>query len=506
VGEPAPPFDALEDEPTGPIRGGMPVATPVPRATLEAAIGSRYEISREVARGGMGVIYCAYQRALDRQVAIKVVLPGASPDRFRREARLLARVRSPHTVAVHDYEVLADGSPMLVMEWVDGCDLLQAMQRSGGALDEAAALPLMRDVCLGMTAAAEHGIVHRDLKPTNILVDGSGRARVADFGLARGPAFDPSISFSGEVLGTPFYMAPEQWEDPQTTDTRSDVYSFGATFYHALTGTAPFLGRSPVAVLLAHKTEPLISPRARNPRLSDHTSDVLERCLAKAPADRFPSFDDLLRHLDTRPSGPVASAWNDDEDPALAAHVQRYAARRETYVLRLLTPAEVDEYHFPGQRVIRILRGDILEQAVEAIVSSDDGSLTMSDGVSRAIRDAAGPSVLVEARRYAPVRAGRAIVTSGGRLRPKYVFHGITLEFSRDPARRPSRDLISEIMASCFYHADSLYVETIAFPLLGTGTAGFAEDVCLDAMFHFLARTFQHRATGVREARVVLFP
>lgn len=97
------------------------------------------------------------------------------------------------------------------------------------------------------------------------------------------------------------------------------------------------------------------------------------------------------------------------------------------------------------------------------------------------------------------------MVTPGGQLKARYVFHGTTLEFSRDQAARPSRDLISEIMASCFWHADALYVERIAFPLLGTGSAGFAEDVCLDTMFRTLARAFRRGMTGVREATIVLF-
>jgi O-acetyl-ADP-ribose deacetylase (regulator of RNase III) len=104
------------------------------------------------------------------------------------------------------------------------------------------------------------------------------------------------------------------------------------------------------------------------------------------------------------------------------------------------------------------------------------------------------------------VRAGRAIVTSGGRLRQRYVIHGITLEFSRDRPTLPSRDLISEILASCVYQADSLYVERIAFPLLGTGTAGLPEAVCLDTSFRFLARLFARGLTGLKEARLVLFP
>jgi O-acetyl-ADP-ribose deacetylase (regulator of RNase III)/tRNA A-37 threonylcarbamoyl transferase component Bud32 len=486
---------------TEPLASPRPLLPSLPR--VGEALAERYEILEEIARGGMGVVFRARQRSLDRQVAIKAVLPGGSAERFLKEATLLARVQSPRVVAIHDFEVLKGGTPILVMEWIDGGDLLRAMKAHGGRLPERVALPLMVETAEGMQEAAEHHIVHRDLKPSNILLDRDGHVHVGDFGLARVSGASVTLSAPGDILGTPFYMAPEQWENPTALDSRADIYSFGATFYHALVGEPPFSGENPLKILFSHKTEPLVSPRARNPELSERTSEILERCLAKSAADRFSCFDELLRQLKAQ-AGDL-SPWDAEEDEALAEPLARYAARREVYVLRLLGPREVDSYAFPGGRTIRIVQGDIVDQSSEAIVSSDDGSLTMSAGVSKAIRDAAGPEIVQQARRYAPVRAGRAVVTPGGRLKARYVFHGTTLEFSRDHASRPSRDLISEIMASCFWHADALYVERIAFPLLGTGSAGFAEDVCLDTMFRFLARQFRRGATGVREATIVLW-
>ncbi len=492
----------MEQDPTSPGRVPPPRG-PLPPQVLEA-LRPRYEVQQEVARGGMGAVYRAIQKPLGRPVAIKVVLPGASPRRFLREAQILAGFSSPHVVTVHDFELLPDGTPVLVMEWIEGRSLAQLMRSSGGLLDERAALPLMRDTAAGMLAAAEQGVVHRDLKPSNILVDAQGRAKVADFGLARSARSEAGLSLAGELMGTPFYMAPEQWEDPRRVDTRTDVYSFGATWYHALTGRAPFEGQTPVAVLFSHKTEPLVSPRTRNPAVSERVSDLIERCLAKSPEDRFPGFAEVGRQLQA--GGDAPRPWDEgDDDPELATHMARYGSRREAYLLRLMTESEVDVYEFPGQRRLLLRRGDIVEQAVEAIVSSDDGSLTMSGGVSHRIRKAAGPLLVEQARRLAPVRAGRAIVTTGGQLRQRYVIHAITLEFSRDQALKPSRDLISELMSSCVYQADSHYVTTIAFPLLGTGTAGLPEDVCLDTMFRFLARLFTQRLTALREATIVLY-
>ncbi|HMF11631.1 MAG TPA: serine/threonine-protein kinase, partial [Gemmataceae bacterium] len=348
------------------------------------------------------------------------------------------------------------------------------------------------------------GIIHRDLKPSNLLIDTRGSARVADFGLARGPVSQFELYQSGLLMGTPHYMAPEQAEDPHGVDTRADIYSFGATFYHALTGKPPFEGESAFSILYKHKTEPLISPQARNPDLSTRTSELLERCLAKSPADRFFSFSEILALL--QPNASSSSPWSISDDVEFAAYWVPYQGRKEFYLQnRQAWNEDLDVYRFPRGQLLRILRGDIAKQRVDAIVNSDTCYFDMDGGVSAAIRAAAGEDTAVEAKLQAPARPGRAIVTSAGNLPARLVFHGVTVGWIDDVVVRPSRDLIIEIMASCFYHADTHNVRSIAFPLLGTGAQRFPRDVCLDTMFLFLTRMFLRGLTSVREARIVLF-
>jgi eukaryotic-like serine/threonine-protein kinase len=463
-----------------------------------------YRIESELGRGGMGVVYKAWHSELERFVAIKILLPGAPVDRFRREAKLLAKVNSPFVVTIHDFDVLPNGSPMLVMEWVKGTDLLDTIRSRGGPLTEEESLQWMRQTSEGMLAAADEGIIHRDFKPSNVLIDGKGLARVADFGLARGPKGLGDLTLIGGMMGTPLYVAPEQAEDPRLVDTRADIYSFGATFYHALTGVPPFSGETVFSILFKHKTEPLIPPKARNHALSERTSDFLERCLAKSPQDRFPSFAEILKQLRPPPDAPFA--WDASDDPELAPYLERYQTRREAYLsLFKNDTTEGDTYEFAQGRELRILSGNIVQQDVEAIVSSDDTSLSMGGGVSAWIRKAAGSVMVREAQRYVRVRPGRAVVTSGGRLVARFVFHGVTMGTMRGQFVRPSRDVISEILASCFYHADSLGIQSIAFPLLGTGSGGFSQAVCLDTTFRFLARMLLRGLTSVQAARIVIF-
>jgi O-acetyl-ADP-ribose deacetylase (regulator of RNase III) len=226
--------------------------------------------------------------------------------------------------------------------------------------------------------------------------------------------------------------------------------------------------------------------------------------MAKEAADRFSSFGEILKHL--QPSRDVASPWTSSEDRELAAYLARYRARREAYLAeRQVWNEDLDVYAFAHGRTLRIIRGDIVVQRVDAVVSSDTSYLKMEWGVSEAIRAAAGETVAEEAARQAPVRPGRAVVTSGGKLPARLVFHSATVGYVKDQIVRPSRDLITEIMSSCFYHADSHDVWSIAFPLLGTGAQRFPRDICLDTMFQFLARMFLRGLTSVREARIVLF-
>ena len=472
-------------------------------------LGGRYEVIEQVGQGGMGVVFKGRHTELDKLVALKLTLPGVSVERFKREAQLLARVSSPRVVAVHDFEPLPDGRHLLVMEWVDGPDLGTVLR--AGPLKEADALPVMRAVAQGMVAAADAGITHRDLKPSNILLDARG-ARVCDFGLATSADLTQVVlTASGGMMGTAYYMAPEQAESPRAADTRADIYGFGATFYHALCGVPPFDAESVFGVLFKHKTEPLVAPQARVPGLSDRTAAVLERCLAKNPADRFQSFADVLRHLQP---APAADVWADeDADPRLAGHLAWYEFRRPIYLTArdALRPADV--YEFPDGRSLMVVAGDITRQRAEALVSSDDDYLTMSGGVSESICYRAGGRFREDARRFAPVRQGRVLVTPAGKLEARFVFHAITIAY-RDPKalgqgygrpQYPTRDLIRELLHGCVDHADSLYVKSLALPLLGTGAGWLEADVCLDTTFRFWANTLLRGVTCLRDVRIVLF-
>jgi serine/threonine protein kinase len=477
---------------------------PDPAETDQAPVLSRYEILEEVGRGGMGVVYRGRHRLLDQQVAVKFCLPGREIERFQREAKLLSSIRSPHIVRVQDLDLLPDGRAMLVMEWVDGRDLGKLLKENKSPLPEALVLPWMLQVCQGMRAAASQSIVHRDLKPSNILIDRQDHAHVADFGLARSGRLEP-LSVSGGLMGTPHYMAPEQAEDPRGVDTRADVYSFGATFYHALTGQPPFEGETAFSILYKHKTQPLVSPRDRRPELSERTSDLIERCLAKAPADRFASFTELLAHL--QPAPAASSPWVISDDSELDAFQQRYRARRAYYLSeQRLWNEDLDVYTFPRGQTLRIMRGDLVAQRVDVLVNSDTCFLEMNYGVSAAIRRVGGPEVAAQLARQRPVRPGRAVVTSAGNLPARLVFHGVTVGFVEGQLVRASRDLISEIITSCFYHADSYEVASMAFPLLATGGQGFPRGICLDTMFQVLARILLRGLTSVREVRIVVYP
>lgn len=480
---------------------------PAALGSLAALIPSRYQLIRRIGRGGMGSVFLARHKSLGANVAIKLVHYGGSNARFLNEARVLARIKSPHVVRVNDYEILENGTPILIMEWIDGENLASIIGNTGAPLDQKQAWHWMRQVCDGMCAAEEQGIIHRDLKPSNIIIDRAGTAHVADFGLAHNPHSAGDLSASQGIMGTVHYMAPEQAENPRSVDARADIYSFGATFYHIFTNAPPFDGESWFSVLLQHKTEPLIPPKTRNPTVGEWVSDLLERCLSKSPSGRFQSFRDLKAVLAERDLQDNASSpWdqlNVDED---IPHIDRYRSRRTAYLQQPPDDDLADDYQFPNGRVIRIVSGDIADQQVDAIVNSAASHLGMHKGLPALISNAAGPEVGQVVRSLVPAQAGRAVVTPAGDLKAKYIFHAVTTGQRSGRPTLASRDVISEAIKSCLYHAETHLVRSIAFPLLGSGTreGKFSNAVCLDTMFKHLSRTMANGLTTVREARIVL--
>jgi tRNA A-37 threonylcarbamoyl transferase component Bud32 len=230
-----------------------------------------------IGQGGMGAVYKARQVKLDRLVALKVLPPAIGHDpafaaRFSREARALARLSHPHIVAVHDFGEAA-GLFYFLMEFVDGMNLRQRLR--GGPLSPAEALTVAAQLCDALQYAHEEGVVHRDVKPENILLDKRGRVKVADFGLAKllGTTLaEQSLTASQQVMGTVFYMAPEQIETPQQVDHRSDIYALGVLLYEMLTGGLP-IGR--------------FAPPSQKAAVDPRLDEVVLRALEKEPGRRY---------------------------------------------------------------------------------------------------------------------------------------------------------------------------------------------------------------------------
>ncbi|HEX3904622.1 MAG TPA: serine/threonine-protein kinase [Polyangia bacterium] len=284
---------------------------------LGRVIDRRYRVTGRLGSGGMGIVYRVEHLHLGKTAAMKVLAPdgAAKPDmvrRFRNEAQAVSKLDHPNIVQTFDFGQ-CDGALYLVMEYINGEDL-SALIRRDGPWSFARAARLFVQVCSGLVEAHEAGIVHRDLKPENLMVvrrrDGAEHVKVLDFGLAklRERATDPSspnvsaVSSAGQVIGTPYYMAPEQVRG-EPLDARADLYSVGATLYRVLTGVPPFDAPSPMSVLAKHLTDEVVPPRTRAPEraLPPEADRIVLRAMAKSPADRYPSAiamrEDLERAL-----------------------------------------------------------------------------------------------------------------------------------------------------------------------------------------------------------------
>lgn len=268
---------------------------------------SNYEIIRRLGQGGMGVVYLARHVTLERSVAIKFLAGQLSSnqdyvDRFLREARSAAKLNHPNIISVYDAGS-QDDVYYFVMEYVEGQDfarLLKQMKR----FPELDAIGHVRKAADAMAYAHQAGIIHRDLKPENLILTTNGEVKVGDLGLAKEVnADDSSLTMSGVVMGTPFYISPEQVRGARDVDHRTDIYSLGATLYHLVTGGVPYRGSSPAEIMSKHLTEPFPWPQAVNPELSEAVCRVMYKMMAKEPGERFSTMHEVSQVLGEIVSG-----------------------------------------------------------------------------------------------------------------------------------------------------------------------------------------------------------
>ncbi len=326
-----------------------------------------YEVLGVVGTGGMGVVYKARQKGLDRLVALKVLRPSVAESeegirRFLLEARSAAKIQHPHVVSIHEVSSV-DDHPFFTMDYIEGRSLSEALKDPSQSIRDFA-------VCLRKVALAIHhghamGIIHRDLKPANILLDRSGEPRVTDFGIAKDIRSDSRITDSGASVGTPCYMAPEQARgESDGTGPATDVYALGALLYECLTKRPPFEGRTIAETMHKVLQETPIPPRRIAPNAPKALEAVALRALEKAPEARYPSAlsfaEDLERYLAGRPvTATRGSRWA----PAAAGAFLLIAAIGAAVLLR---PASEEPAKSPAEHLARRIGENVDERRKSA--------------------------------------------------------------------------------------------------------------------------------------------
>jgi len=267
--------------------------------TPGTALGTRYEIIRSLGQGGMGAVYEAYDRELERQVALKVIRSdmAANPEilkRFKQELILARQITHKNVIRIFDLGE-ADGLKFITMEFIDGEDLHSLLKRRK-KLDPAEAANIIAQVCRALEAAHAEGVIHRDLKPQNIMLDKHGRACVMDFGIARSMVAS-GMTQTGALIGTPDYMSPEQAKG-LALDARSDLFSVGIIFYEMLSGQVPFSADTTMGKLWKRTSEPARGLAELDHAIPAPLCDIVRRCLEIDPEKRFPNASELLQQIE----------------------------------------------------------------------------------------------------------------------------------------------------------------------------------------------------------------
>jgi eukaryotic-like serine/threonine-protein kinase len=273
-----------------------------------------YRLKERLGEGGMGVVYLADDLSLNRLAAIKFLYTHMVNDReylgrFIREARAAATLNHPHLIVIYDAGVVEDEAYFYSMEYVGGGSLGILVQKSGPLGERDAAL-YIREAASGLAYAHKKGIIHRDVKPDNLMLTEKNIVKVGDLGLAKwtGDGTLVDTTPSGQTIGTPFYMSPEQVRGARHVDPRSDIYSLGSTLYYLLIGNPPYLGPSAVVIMSMHLKSPVPDPRAVKPDLDADLCAIIRKMMAKNPDERYQSMEAVDAALVTYLHRPPAPA------------------------------------------------------------------------------------------------------------------------------------------------------------------------------------------------------
>jgi serine/threonine protein kinase len=271
---------------------------PTSLLSLAAALEGRYQVLSELGRGGMGIVYQAYDKQLKEQVAIKLLSPLLSTDhealeRLTREVSLARRVTHQNVIRIHDLSEV-NGLHYVSMEYFGGANLKEHLKRNG-PLSLMNGYQILSQICDGLEAAHLQGVVHRDLKAQNILIGPTGQIKIIDFGLARSVHLE-GMTATGLIMGTPEYMAPEQVAGKHV-DERADIYALGVILFEMLTGRVPFIGDSAIAVGFQQLKDPPPSPRSINPQIPEEVERIILKALEKNPIHRYRTVDEMRKEF-----------------------------------------------------------------------------------------------------------------------------------------------------------------------------------------------------------------
>lgn len=373
-------------------------------------IGGKYEVVGVLGEGGMGIVYEARQRDLDRRVAVKVLRGDAARDpemvaRFRREARVAASLTNPHVARILDFGTTDDGSPFMVLELLEGRDL-QAEIDARGRLPLAEAVGILLEACEGVREAHARGVTHRDLKPGNVFLARQGGreiVKILDFGISKvsGPE-NERVTVTKGSFGTPLYMSPEQIKSARSVDHRTDVWALGIIFYEAVTGTPPFEGESASALAVAITVDPLVPPSVRAPGLSPLVDAIVARALAKDPAQRTPTVDALASEL--------RRLHGIDDDPTLPADVATATA---------FAAASTQTSHATTRRIAPATPWRLIAGAVAAAIALVAAAVVWSAGQAPADAPARADDAASPAATETTVRPGGATLPEPDRAEPR---------------------------------------------------------------------------------------